>query len=79
MRIKVTRNFQITIPAEVREKLNIREGEYVDMTVDEKEGVIIVRPYRRKWTTVTLGRKISQEEIDKTIEEVVKDFTKNYS
>ncbi|BCU70412.1 AbrB/MazE/SpoVT family DNA-binding domain-containing protein [Stygiolobus caldivivus] len=79
MRIKVTRNFQITIPAEVREKLNIREGEYVDMTVDEKEGVIIVRPYRRKWTTVTLGRRISQEEIDKTIEEVVKDFTKNYS
>ncbi|BAB65748.1 AbrB/MazE/SpoVT family DNA-binding domain-containing protein [Sulfurisphaera tokodaii] len=79
MRVKVTRNFQITIPAEVREKLNIREGEYVDVTINEKEGIIIVRPYRKKWTTVTLGKRITQEEIDKAIEEVVDDFTKSFT
>ncbi|QIW23608.1 AbrB/MazE/SpoVT family DNA-binding domain-containing protein [Sulfolobus sp. S-194] len=77
MRVKVTRNFQITIPTEVREKLNIKEEEYVDVSIDEKEGIIIVRPYRKKWTTVTLGKRIGQEEIDKTIKEVVDDFTKN--
>ncbi|GAB6944226.1 AbrB/MazE/SpoVT family DNA-binding domain-containing protein [Vulcanisaeta sp. JCM 14467] len=70
MKVKVTRNFQITIPAEIREKLGIRVGDYVDVTYDEKEGVIIIRPYRRKWTTYTLGRKMTPEDIEEIISEV---------
>lgn len=28
---KVTRNYQITIPAEIRKALGIKEGEYLDV------------------------------------------------
>ncbi|MFP3311506.1 MAG: AbrB/MazE/SpoVT family DNA-binding domain-containing protein [Caldivirga sp.] len=69
MRVKVTRNFQITIPAEIRSKLDIREGDYVDITLNEKEGVIIIRPYRRRWTTLKLGRNLTPEEIKELIRE----------
>jgi AbrB family looped-hinge helix DNA binding protein len=34
MKVRVTRNFQIAIPAEVREKLDIEEGDLVDITKD---------------------------------------------
>ncbi|KUO82834.1 MAG: AbrB/MazE/SpoVT family DNA-binding domain-containing protein [Caldivirga sp.] len=69
MRVKVTRNFQITIPAEIRSKLDIREGDYVDITLNEKEGVIIIRPYRRRWTTLKLGRNLTPDEIEELIRE----------
>jgi AbrB family looped-hinge helix DNA binding protein len=69
MRVKVTRNFQITIPAEIRSKLDIREGDYVDITLNEKEGVIIIRPYRRIWTTLKLGRNLTPDEIEELIRE----------
>jgi AbrB family looped-hinge helix DNA binding protein len=69
MRVKVTRNFQITIPAEIRSKLGIREGDYVDITLNEKEGVIIIRPYRRRWTTLRLGRNLTPDEIEELIRE----------
>uniref|UniRef100_A0A7J3X6E7 AbrB/MazE/SpoVT family DNA-binding domain-containing protein n=1 Tax=Thermofilum pendens TaxID=2269 RepID=A0A7J3X6E7_THEPE len=71
MRVKVTRNFQITIPAEVRSKLGIKEGDYVEVELDEREGVILVKPYRRKWTTLRLGRKLTPEEIEEVIREAL--------
>ena len=40
--IKVTRNGQITIPAEVRRELGIQEGDYMEVTL--KEGVIVISP-----------------------------------
>ena len=69
MHVKVTSNFQITIPAEIRSKLGIREGDYVDITLNEKEGVIIIRPYRRRWTTLRLSRNLTPEEIKELIRE----------
>jgi AbrB family looped-hinge helix DNA binding protein len=30
----------MTIPAEIRSRLGIREGDYVEVTFDEKNGVI---------------------------------------
>jgi len=71
MRVKVTRNFQITIPAVVRSKLGIKEGDYVEIELDEREGVILVRPYRRKWTTLKLGRELSPEKIDEIVRETL--------
>jgi AbrB family looped-hinge helix DNA binding protein len=73
MKVKVTRNFQVTIPSEIREKLGIREGDYVEVTLDESNGTIIIKPYIRKWTTVRLNKKLGQEDIDKVIEEVLND------
>ncbi|GAB6946753.1 AbrB/MazE/SpoVT family DNA-binding domain-containing protein [Vulcanisaeta sp. JCM 16161] len=78
MKVKITRNFQVTIPVEIRERLGIRIGDYVDITYDEKEGVIIIRPYRRKWTTYELGRKLTPEDIEEVIREVSNEVTGNY-
>jgi bifunctional DNA-binding transcriptional regulator/antitoxin component of YhaV-PrlF toxin-antitoxin module len=46
--VRVSRKFQITIPSE--------KGDYVDVELDEREGMIIVRPYRRKRSTPRFGR-----------------------
>ncbi|ADC65707.1 transcriptional regulator, AbrB family [Ferroglobus placidus DSM 10642] len=43
MRVKVTRNYQITIPAEIRRKVNLRLGDVVDVTYDEKTGEIRIK------------------------------------
>jgi AbrB family looped-hinge helix DNA binding protein len=79
MRVKVTRNFQLTIPTGIREKLNLKEGEFVDVSYDENAKVIIIRPYRQKWTTVKLNRRITEEEINRTVEEALDELTKDSS
>lgn len=73
--IKVTRNYQITIPADVRRRLNISEGDFIEIVYDESEGVAKIIPVKRKRTTVKLGRKISVEEVEKIIEEVLNEAT----
>jgi len=59
---KVTRNYQITIPYEIREMLNIKEGEYVEFIIEGDK--VIIKPIKKKWTTAKLGEKISVEEIE---------------
>jgi len=73
--IKVTRNYQITIPADVRRRLNISEGDFIKIVYDESEGVAKIIPVKRKRTTVKLGRKISVEEIEKIVEEALNEAT----
>ena len=73
MKVKVTRNFQVTIPSEIREKLGIKEGDYVEVTLDESNGTIIIKPYIRKWTTIRLNKKVGQEDIDKAVGEALND------
>ncbi|MBP1448596.1 MAG: AbrB/MazE/SpoVT family DNA-binding domain-containing protein [Thermoproteus sp.] len=43
MRVRVTRNFQVVIPSEVRSKAGIREGDIVDVWYDAAEGVVKLR------------------------------------
>ena len=59
---KVTRNYQITIPYEIRQLLNIKEGEYVEFEIEGDK--VIIKPIRKKWTTTKLGKKISVEEME---------------
>ncbi len=40
--VKVTRNFQVSIPKDVRARLNIEEGDLVD--VNERDGEIVLTP-----------------------------------
>lgn len=40
--VKVRRAAQITLPAEVREKLNVKEGDYLEAEV--REGVLMLKP-----------------------------------
>jgi len=73
--VKVTRNYQITVPATVREKLGIREGDLVRIVYDESEGVAKIVPVRKKRITVRLGRKVRVEEIERLVEEALDEAT----
>nr|5ITM_A Chain A, AbrB family transcriptional regulator [Saccharolobus solfataricus]5ITM_B Chain B, AbrB family transcriptional regulator [Saccharolobus solfataricus]5ITM_C Chain C, AbrB family transcriptional regulator [Saccharolobus solfataricus]5ITM_D Chain D, AbrB family transcriptional regulator [Saccharolobus solfataricus]5ITM_E Chain E, AbrB family transcriptional regulator [Saccharolobus solfataricus]5ITM_F Chain F, AbrB family transcriptional regulator [Saccharolobus solfataricus] len=41
--VKVSRNYQVTIPAKVRQKFQIKEGDLVKVTFDESEGVVKIQ------------------------------------
>jgi len=63
---KVTRNYQITIPSEIRKRLNIKEGEYLRVEVEGDR--IVLTKANKKWRTVRLGKKLTIEEIEESIE-----------
>ncbi len=73
--MKVTRNYQVTIPAGVRERAGIREGDLVEISYDEREGVVKIAPVRRKRLTIRLGRGISVEEMERAVEEALDEAT----
>jgi len=74
--VKVTRNYQVTIPVSVRVKAGIREGDRVRIEYDEVEGVIKIRLLKRKRTTIRLGRSISVEEIEEAVEGALDEITR---
>ena len=73
--VKVTRNYQVTIPAPVRDEAGLREGDIVEVLYDKEEGVIKIIPKRRKRLTIRLGRSISVEEIESAVEESLEEAT----
>ena len=64
---KVTRNYQITIPAEIRKALGIKEGELLEVWIDGDR--IVIQRLRRKRKRLKLGRNVTPEEIEESIEE----------
>ena len=65
--VRVTRNYQITIPAEVRRRLGIKVG---DRVVVEVEGDrIVIRKAAGDLPRIRLGLRLTPEEIDKLVEE----------
>ena len=66
MLTKVTRNYQVTIPSEIRKKLGIKEGEYLDVSIEGDK--IVLRKVESRWKTIKLGKKLSIDEIEKSIE-----------
>jgi len=66
---KVTRNYQITIPADIRAQTNVEKGDVLVMEYYDEEGVIKIRiPRRGKRRTRKLGRPLSLEDIERSIE-----------
>jgi AbrB family looped-hinge helix DNA binding protein len=63
---KVTRNYQITIPAEIRKALGIKEGELLEVWIDGDR--IVIQRLRRKRKRLKLGRNVMPEEIEESIE-----------
>ncbi|NJE00799.1 AbrB/MazE/SpoVT family DNA-binding domain-containing protein [Thermococcus sp. JdF3] len=63
---KVTRNYQITIPAEIRKALGIKEGELLEVWIDGDR--IVIQRLRRKRKRLKLGRNVTPEEIEESIE-----------
>jgi antitoxin MazE len=37
---KVTRNYQITLPASIRKELNIEEGDIIEMSIEDEKVVL---------------------------------------
>ncbi len=68
---KVTRNYQITIPAEIRKALGIKEGEY--LSVELRGDEIVIKKARKKWKTFRLGRKLTAEELERISEEAIEE------
>ncbi|NJE62582.1 AbrB/MazE/SpoVT family DNA-binding domain-containing protein [Thermococcus sp. 21S7] len=64
---KVTRNYQITIPAEIRKALGIKEGELLEVHLEGDK--IVIQRLRRERKRLKLGRNLAPEEIEKSIEE----------
>lgn len=67
MRVKVTRNYQITIPAEIRRALGIREGDLLEVRLEG--GKIVVEKPSLELPRIKLGKEISDEEIERLVEE----------
>jgi AbrB family looped-hinge helix DNA binding protein len=40
--VKITRNFQVSIPKQVREALGLEEGDFIE--VEERDGAIVMLP-----------------------------------
>jgi len=66
---KVTRNYQITIPAEIRKALGIKEGEY--LTVELRGDEIVIRKAEMEWPSIDLGRDFTPEEIEKNVKKML--------
>jgi len=64
---KVTRNYQITIPAEIRKALGIREGELLEVRIEGDR--IVLQRFKRRRKRLKLGKNMTPEEIEKSIEE----------
>jgi len=68
-KVKVTRNYQVTIPEDVRKKLGIEEGDYVSIeTLGEKLAVI------KRVLPVEDLAGAWDEEMDKIMEDVRKSW-----
>ncbi|RLF90477.1 AbrB family transcriptional regulator [Thermococci archaeon] len=68
---KVTRNYQITIPAEIRRALGIKEGELLEVYLEGDK--IIIRRFERRRKRLRLGKKLPPKEIERIIEEGMKE------
>ena len=71
MQVKVTRNYQITIPAEIRRKLGIKIGDI--LMVRYEDGVIIIEKPRLDLPTFRLGREITTGDVEKAVEEALEE------
>jgi AbrB family looped-hinge helix DNA binding protein len=65
-RVKVTRNYQITIPASIRDKINLKEGDIVEVYLNGDE--IVIRKAKSERPRIKLGKKLTVEEIEEIIE-----------
>ena len=66
---KVNRNYQVTIPKDVREKAKIGKGDSVLVEYDEEEGLVkVTPPVRGKRKTWKLGARLTVSEIEEAQE-----------
>ncbi|BDC17187.1 AbrB/MazE/SpoVT family DNA-binding domain-containing protein [Acidianus sp. HS-5] len=67
--VKVTRNYQITIPYNVRERLGIKVGDNLVVYLEGDKIIIQKKRGNIASLNLTLGKKITDEEINEAINE----------
>ncbi len=66
---KVTRNYQVTIPSEIRRRVKVKPGDALLVEYISEEDVIKLRlPHRGSRTTRKLGHPLTPEDIATSIE-----------
>jgi transcriptional regulator, AbrB family len=65
-RVKVTRNYQVTIPASIRNRLGIHEGDILEFHIEDDK--IIIKKVSSVRPRIRLGRRLTVEEIERDIE-----------
>ena len=65
---KVTSNYQITIPADVRNKAAVERGDVLQIEYDDSSGTIRLLPSRKGGRkAVRLGRRLGVKDIEEAI------------
>ena len=62
----MTRDYRITIPAAIRERLGIEEGDVLEVYLRGDE--IVLKKVRTSRPRIRLGRELTLEEIERAIE-----------
>lgn len=66
---KVTKNYRVTIPSSIRKRVEVKAGDTPLIEYDGEEGVIKIKPpYRGLRKTRKLGRPLTVEDIEVSIE-----------
>ncbi|MEM0460373.1 MAG: AbrB/MazE/SpoVT family DNA-binding domain-containing protein [Thermofilaceae archaeon] len=63
--VKVTRSYQVTLPAEVRRELGIRVGDLLRVTV--AEGRIVIEKVEKDLPAFELERFVAEKDIEEAI------------
>ncbi|MEM0223114.1 MAG: AbrB/MazE/SpoVT family DNA-binding domain-containing protein [Thermofilum sp.] len=63
--VKVTRSYQVTLPAEVRRELGIRVGDLLRVTV--AEGRIVIEKVEKNLPAFELERFVAEKDIEEAI------------
>ena len=64
--VKVTRNRQVTIPAHLANIAGIREGDVLDVRLDQK--IILKKSKKQELPSFKIGRKLKESDIELLIE-----------
>ena len=64
----MTRNYQVSIPAEVRRLLNIKLGDVLEVRCDEEKREIILRKVEERRRALRADRDLTLEEIEELIQ-----------
>ena len=64
--VKVARNYRVTIPVSIRERLGIRVGDLLSVEVDGNR--IVLRKVVQEIPMNRLGRELTIDDIDKLVE-----------
>ena len=62
---KITRNNQVTLPAEIRKKLGVKEGDYIEIL--DVNGFVTIKKLENKRKVIKLGKKLTSNEINNII------------